>query len=63
MHDEDIMNDVTSILPAPCVDNYPELNHFVCIGCIGKSAKYTLKASATKSYIDNVVTLKEVQKS
>jgi len=61
MHDDMIKSKVDSFFPEPCADNYPEFNHFVCIGCIGHHSKYAIKAEATKSYIDDIISLKAGQ--
>lgn len=59
MHDDTIGSEFNGFIPAPCSDDYGELNLFMCLACRGGAQKYVIKAEATKEYINEITQLKK----
>ena len=43
-----------SFIPSPCQGDNKELSLFTCIGCMSSAATFTIKAEATKEYIERI---------
>ena len=60
MQDDAIGSEFSSVIPEPCSGDYPELDHFICLPCMGTAYLFFKKAEVSKQYIDDIVTMKQI---